>query len=508
MVLDPGEPWLDQAVMNEAKRTLNPHYLRDLERRERDRGYKVRPLCIIEEWKDNIPARDTNMRNEDINGVQALEDVVLDCWSQLDPGLGMEYPSEHWFWDGEGCTSRRIDRFRLLTLAPKNQTSDHLHYELLDHALDDARPYEALSYVWGSPDQSRALWCDGRTIPINQALYQALLHIQDVSLPRVLWIDHICINQSDLGERSKQVQMMRDIYARAARVLSWLGPDEANQAIQAKELIAQMALAMLMSPGPLERATPPCFLTDEQLAGVGLPLRSSAGWEAVESLLQNEYFQRIWILQEMKSGTDVLLMWGNTQIQWQDVCFAWGCATHKDRIFALIGLIDDPEPLRPDYTMTLGQTYATAFKHIIGSSQRLAALAYVWLRDLNRTDGTPTWAPKWDDLAARLDVPPHTLADLGRHAASGASHARWQEFEDWSILSLEGLVQDNVKAVDTARNTGVLDAEWDFLIESFQLALENTSDEATSATGFIKHCICTITSGHVLAGSRPRSRSS
>jgi hypothetical protein len=37
-----------------------------------------------------------------------------------------------------------------------------------------------------------------------------------------LWIDAICINQADLDERKQQVQLMRDVYSGASRVVVWL----------------------------------------------------------------------------------------------------------------------------------------------------------------------------------------------------------------------------------------------------------------------------------------------
>ncbi|KAH7396120.1 heterokaryon incompatibility protein-domain-containing protein, partial [Pyrenochaeta sp. MPI-SDFR-AT-0127] len=43
---------------------------------------------------------------------------------------------------------------------------------------------------------------------------------------RVLWVDAICINQTDNDERSKQVAIMGEIYNRAIKVFAWLG--EAN----------------------------------------------------------------------------------------------------------------------------------------------------------------------------------------------------------------------------------------------------------------------------------------
>jgi hypothetical protein len=39
-----------------------------------------------------------------------------------------------------------------------------------------------------------------------------------------MWIDAICINQSNVAERELQVGLMRDIYQQADGVVIWLGP--------------------------------------------------------------------------------------------------------------------------------------------------------------------------------------------------------------------------------------------------------------------------------------------
>lgn len=41
-----------------------------------------------------------------------------------------------------------------------------------------------------------------------------------------LWIDAICINQSDADEKSQQVRMMTEIYARASLTFVWVGEED------------------------------------------------------------------------------------------------------------------------------------------------------------------------------------------------------------------------------------------------------------------------------------------
>jgi vancomycin permeability regulator SanA len=58
---------------------------------------------------------------------------------------------------------------------------------------------------------------------ITQNLHIALQYLRQKDKPRLFWIDAICINQTDLEERSAQVLKMKDIFEKANDVVIWLG---------------------------------------------------------------------------------------------------------------------------------------------------------------------------------------------------------------------------------------------------------------------------------------------
>ncbi|KAG4425042.1 hypothetical protein IFR04_001812 [Cadophora malorum] len=60
---------------------------------------------------------------------------------------------------------------------------------------------------------------------VRENLWQALFHLRVKDSNRVLWIDAICINQADEGERNHQVMQTGQSFSRASRVLAWLGLD-------------------------------------------------------------------------------------------------------------------------------------------------------------------------------------------------------------------------------------------------------------------------------------------
>src|SRR5699024_9944047 len=83
--------------------------------------------------------------------------------------------------------------------------------------------YGALSYVWGIDVKPQSIMLDGCTFPVTSNLHAALINLRDHQIDRVLWVDAISINQDDQDEKSKQIPLMRTIYAQAAHVIVWLG---------------------------------------------------------------------------------------------------------------------------------------------------------------------------------------------------------------------------------------------------------------------------------------------
>lgn len=93
-------------------------------------------------------------------------------------------------------------------------------------SLQDPPPYTALSYACGPRPANFNLKLNGRDWNVRQNLAHFLRqHVEmDQSLQEWMWIDAICINQTNLPERTHQVKLMADIYGKASRVLVWLGP--------------------------------------------------------------------------------------------------------------------------------------------------------------------------------------------------------------------------------------------------------------------------------------------
>jgi hypothetical protein len=69
-------------------------------------------------------------------------------------------------------------------------------------------------------------------LSITANLESALRHLRLSDQQRTLWVDALCINQSDITERGSQVQLMADIYTAVSRVLIWLGPEDDRDGVR------------------------------------------------------------------------------------------------------------------------------------------------------------------------------------------------------------------------------------------------------------------------------------
>jgi len=117
------------------------------------------------------------------------------------------------------------EQIRLLELAPGGP-DDELIATLSTASLESSPPYEALSYVWGDMTTPRSIRLQSSSFAITKNLEVALRGLRKVDQARTLWVDAICIDQDDLLERQAQVQLMKRIYSRSSRVLTWLGEEE------------------------------------------------------------------------------------------------------------------------------------------------------------------------------------------------------------------------------------------------------------------------------------------
>jgi len=136
------------------------------------------------------------------------------------------------------ATSRSI---RLITLLPgtwSEEISCRLYVSQLPSTQLSTRPYKALSYAWKNNDGAEdvPISINGRVVTISNNLFSAMRRLRHrIHKPFDIWIDSLCINQTDDAERTHQVSLMREIYRNSEEVIIWLGEssiqDDLGQAL-------------------------------------------------------------------------------------------------------------------------------------------------------------------------------------------------------------------------------------------------------------------------------------
>ncbi|KAG9186478.1 hypothetical protein G6011_09586 [Alternaria panax] len=96
--------------------------------------------------------------------------------------------------------------------------------ELRSNAHEHAPPYVGLSYAWGDPELQCLILFDGKIFHSTENLAITLEHLQEDDKTITFWIDALCIDQTNLLEKTKLVQRMGGIFTSAALVIAWLGP--------------------------------------------------------------------------------------------------------------------------------------------------------------------------------------------------------------------------------------------------------------------------------------------
>jgi len=104
-------------------------------------------------------------------------------------------------------------------------------------SLNDAPPYTALSYTWGSNVAQTPVSVEDRCLYIQASCSYALGQLYSSGLCSWYWIDALCINQDDPLEKAEQVQMMAAIFCNAKQVAMSL----LNMSPKAQILVSALA---------------------------------------------------------------------------------------------------------------------------------------------------------------------------------------------------------------------------------------------------------------------------
>jgi hypothetical protein len=355
---------------------------------------------------------------------------------------------------------------RLLELK-SGSGEDAIRADLRPVNLQDKPEYEALSYVWGREPPNDSITVQDHAFATRPNLIAALRRLRLPNQPRVLWIDAICINQADVDERGQQVNLMREIYTNAKKVLIFMPADYASSTEAAWELGGRIAQVSMQYFG---------YGTEILEAPVALRLEAknalegSVGWKelmaATRRWLGNEWFQRVWTFQEAFLAKEAFVLCGEHELHFQAFLAMWSgmlrigvrpdlngieCSRvlmatcewalserlagngqlepqqrarlstllrstfrHKvtddrDRVYGMLAMVDlaDDARFRPDYRQSVKEAYTLVAKWLILDDGHLQILSDA--QGLEHDPALPSWVPDW-----RGKMTVHRLAERTR----------------------------------------------------------------------------------------------
>src|SRR5262249_4795331 len=121
------------------------------------------------------------------------------------------------------------DHVRLLQLSQvQHEANLRIQCEISQFPIRSCPPYTALSYTWGDSSWLKSISLNNRDFRVTPNLHAFLQEAldrrrwQDLKA-EWLWIDAICINQSNVSERNLAVSNMKVIFEAADKIICWLG---------------------------------------------------------------------------------------------------------------------------------------------------------------------------------------------------------------------------------------------------------------------------------------------
>ncbi|KAG7287159.1 hypothetical protein NEMBOFW57_006664 [Staphylotrichum longicolle] len=190
---------------------------------------------------------------------------------------------------------------RLLQIEPAEDHNAPLVCTLSMVTFGSTPRFEALSYTWGPEELADIITLNGVPFQVRKNLRNALRFLRrqvaQAKANPLFWIDAICINQLDVGERNRQLPLMKEIYFRADTVVVWLGS-------RYEKFQAEMVGTVKPEKGE----------TQEEDS----PHGNSVQLEMVRCLQADEYWGRLWILQEIGRATRLRVCFGNQSSTWEN----------------------------------------------------------------------------------------------------------------------------------------------------------------------------------------------
>ncbi|KAL6402131.1 hypothetical protein AUP68_14597 [Ilyonectria robusta] len=220
---------------------------------------------------------------------------------------------------------------RLIRLPDTISTSSPPRLTLHTFPLSQRPNYLAISYTWGPPDPGWPAYSahdrliidlDGCPFAVRPNLFHALAQVCAARPGSYLWVDSICIDQSNPHERSAQVGIMDHVYTGASETLIWLGPasERSARAVELLKMTAVGAEAKILKWASTQTFGD-VFVADdaELLVRNGLPPLTAEDWADVGDVYTRSWFGRVWMLQEVALSRNPTVLIGHHELPWDAI---------------------------------------------------------------------------------------------------------------------------------------------------------------------------------------------
>lgn len=253
----------------------------------------------------------------------------------------------------------QIDSVSVPSRKPVENIQDDLSISMRSYPLSCCPDYVALSYTWGESggitlesakpqvftqeERCFPISCDSRIILGTRNLRSALRHlrmrsqfneqvqqdngnsedlraIREFGFTDYFWIDALCIDQEDIGEKQQQIPLMGQIYQSAQLCLVWLGEADAwsNSGIAWMIKIAKDQSLQNMSMSETLESKLKLRRRFQDILSETSPSMTLAA----HVFLSRSWYQRLWILQEVVLSEKVLVVCGTRQVNLDAVLLA------------------------------------------------------------------------------------------------------------------------------------------------------------------------------------------
>ena len=369
--------------------------------------------------------------------------------------------------------------------------------------------YEALSYTWGASKNRNTIRLGQHSFfPVTDNLHAALCRLRQPDRDTKLWVDALCINQSDSVERSWQIRMMPRIYSLAQEVIVWLGDagkfKPPNWRQGRRESLPFKLDTFMDVVNRIDFKLPSMFDVND-VDSVELRLKSDDKrrndiLKTMKSAVEGtkpHWWTRAWIVQEFALAHRLpRVCFGPYDISWEEfrevgpklleidtgfcnaverlrfdithggvslldlfaICCSLNATDARDKVYGMLGLVKDGEALliQPDYSATTVQAYTRATHAIIEANGNLDSLYYSRAQMRNASDswqdkrcstmGLPSWA---------IDFSANEAQQQSRRSRLSKTDISDKEFrpatpsvqlsDDGTIAWFSGLTFDTVK---------------------------------------------------------------